>query len=155
MCRTEITPEVKQVIGTMVSVKQICHQCRFQRTWDSQAQVKNTPMANLLLSTAILLAGASASKVLLVLRHMGVCATSYNTFLSHQRFYLQPAIHDFWTCSQKHWVDFLIDMGKPLIVAGDGRSDSPGHSAKFGSYSLLEVTINKVVDIEIVQVCVL
>ena len=32
------------------------------------------------------------------------------------------------------------------MLAGDGRSDSPGHSAKYGSYSILDLTCNKIVD---------
>ena len=39
-----------------------------------------------------------------------------------------------------------------IVVAGDGRVDSPGHSAKYGSYSLLELNCNKIIDIELVQV---
>ena len=43
-------------------------------------------------------------------------------------------------------------QGKPLILAGDGRADSPGHSAKYGSYTVIELTCNKVVDFKLVQV---
>ena len=39
-----------------------------------------------------------------------------------------------------------------LVIGGDGRSDSPGHSAKYGSYSMLELNLNKIVDIQLVQV---
>ena len=42
---------------------------------------------------------------------------------------------------------------KPLVLAGDGRSDSPGHCAKYGSYSVIELSCNKVFDFKIVQVC--
>ena len=34
---------------------------------------------------------------------------------------------------------------KKLVLSGDGRADSPGHSAKYGSYTVLEMTCNKVV----------
>lgn len=40
----------------------------------------------------------------------------------------------------------------PLILGGDGRADSPGHCAKFGTYSMIELTHNVVLDIQIVQV---
>ena len=40
----------------------------------------------------------------------------------------------------------------PLILGGDGRADSPGHSAKFGTYSMIELNHNVVLDIQIVQV---
>ena len=43
-------------------------------------------------------------------------------------------------------------QGKPLILAGDGRADSPGHSAKYGSYTVIDLTCNKVVDFKLVQV---
>ena len=39
-----------------------------------------------------------------------------------------------------------------LFLGGDRRSNSPGHSPKYGSYSVLELNINKIVDIKLVQV---
>lgn len=39
-----------------------------------------------------------------------------------------------------------------LVVAGDGRADSPGHSAKYGTYSVVELSVNKVLDFQLVQV---
>ena len=40
----------------------------------------------------------------------------------------------------------------PLIIGGDGRADSPSHSAKYGSYGIIELTTNKVIDMQLVQV---
>lgn len=37
-------------------------------------------------------------------------------------------------------------------LAGDSRADSPGYSAKYGTYSLIETSVNKVVDVRVVQV---
>lgn len=39
-----------------------------------------------------------------------------------------------------------------LVLGGDGRNDSPGHSAKYGSYTVMEGRLNKVIHIELVQV---
>ena len=39
-----------------------------------------------------------------------------------------------------------------LILAGDGRANRPGHSAKYGTYSVVELTCHKVVDFKLVQV---
>ena len=39
-------------------------------------------------------------------------------------------------------------------LGGDGRSDSPGHSAKFGSYALMDMEHNTILDVKLVQVCV-
>ncbi|XP_064643023.1 uncharacterized protein LOC135497205 [Lineus longissimus] len=40
---------------------------------------------------------------------------------------------------------------KELVIGGDGRCDSMGHSAKFGSYVFMELDINKLLSIELVQ----
>lgn len=40
---------------------------------------------------------------------------------------------------------------RQLKLAGDGRADSPGYKAKFGTYSLLDVESNKVLHFEFVQ----
>ncbi|KAH6932756.1 hypothetical protein HPB50_009194 [Hyalomma asiaticum] len=36
-------------------------------------------------------------------------------------------------------------------LAGDSRADSPGYTAKYGIYSLIERTVNRVVDVRLVQ----
>ena len=38
------------------------------------------------------------------------------------------------------------------MLAGDGQCDSLGYSAKFGSFTLIEQRINRVVDFQLVQV---
>ncbi|CAN7977712.1 unnamed protein product [Ixodes persulcatus] len=42
--------------------------------------------------------------------------------------------------------------GQELVLAGDGRSDSPGHSAKYGTYTVVDVSTKKVLHVETVQV---
>ena len=42
--------------------------------------------------------------------------------------------------------------GTSLSVGGDGRADSPGHSAKYGSYGLIDLDTNKVIHVQLVQV---
>ena len=46
----------------------------------------------------------------------------------------------------------LVKKQQGLVLGGDGKSDSSGHSAKYASYSILELNINKIVDIKLVQV---
>ena len=42
------------------------------------------------------------------------------------------------------------NRGLPLNLGGDGRADS----AKFGSYSIIDLDQNKVIDVQLVQVCI-
>lgn len=42
--------------------------------------------------------------------------------------------------------------GRALTLGSDARFESPGFSAKFGSYTLMDLETGKVVDFQIVQV---
>ena len=46
----------------------------------------------------------------------------------------------------------LTLTGKQIVLGGDARCDSPGYSAKYGSYSLMDLETNKILDIQLVQV---
>ena len=79
-------------------------------------------------------------------------AISINTFHNHQKYYLQPAISGVWKQFQNHYFSNMIRRGEPLIIGGDGRADTPGHSAKYGSYAMLDLDLMVVVDIQLVHV---
>lgn len=49
-------------------------------------------------------------------------------------------------------ISVLQAFNEPLFLGGDGRNDSPGHSAKYGSYSFMDMVHNVILDMEIVQV---
>lgn len=76
-----------------------------------------------------------------------------NTVFRHQSKYLQPTVIKVWKQQQQELVEELKeDYNSKVILAGDGRSDSPGHCAKYGSYTVIEQQLNKVLDIQVVQV---
>ena len=58
-----------------------------------------------------------------------------------------------WERQQRKLLSELMIEKKGLVLAGDGRADSPGHSAKYGSYSIIDINKNKLVDVKLVQVC--
>ena len=45
-----------------------------------------------------------------------------------------------------------MEENKGLELGGDGSADNPGHSAKYGSYSIIELNKNKAIDLKLVQV---
>lgn len=53
---------------------------------------------------------------------------------------------------QAETFQFLLGMDCGLVIGGDGRSDSPGHCAKYGSYTTMELQLGQVIDIPLVQV---
>jgi hypothetical protein len=40
-----------------------------------------------------------------------------------------------------------------VVLGGDARCDSPGYSAKYGSYTLMDLVTKKILDFQLVQVC--
>ena len=109
------------------------------------------PAGNIFLSFGILMAGASVSKVPLVFWHMGVFAIRSRTFFTHQSKIIIPAILQHWEPYRENLVKKVKGM-EDIVWSGDGRFDSLGHSAKYGTYSMFCSPINKVVHFELLQV---
>ena len=139
--------------GTAVCVEQECLHCHQSFQWNSQPLILSKyPAGNVLLSFAILVSGASISKVLLVFRHMGLSAYNIRTFFRHQSCLLLPTIIRYW----KSYQQGLLNKWKTSdcnIWSGDGRFDSMGHSAKYCAYTLMNCTEMKIGHFELLQVC--
>jgi solute carrier family 8 (sodium/calcium exchanger) len=114
--------------------------------------VHGLPAGNVLLSASILYAGASPAQTLRVLDFFSVASIKPRTFFRHQKKILLPAITNVWAKEKEQFLECAKKRGTPLVLGGDGRADSPGHSAKFGSYSLMDLEQGKVIDVQLVQV---
>ncbi|XP_068760318.1 uncharacterized protein [Montipora capricornis] len=151
VCRTECERRVNSRIGTRITVMQKCLSCSFTRSWDSQPSIGDTPLGNIMMSSGILFGGGSPAKVLKIMGHMNVLTIGYSTFMKHQKKYLHAAVERTYREQQSSLLDSIKAEGKELILGGDGRCDSPGHSAKYGSYSLMDLEQNKILDSQLVQ----
>ncbi|XP_070539206.1 uncharacterized protein [Ptychodera flava] len=137
--------------GTMLLLVLKCTACQHKTGWNSQPYVGNIPAGNILLSSAILTSGALVSKVLRIFSHMRVAAITARTFFRHQSQLLLPSIRHVWA-EQRTWLLASLQADqRDLVLGGDGRSDSPGHSAKFGSYTVIELVANVIIDMQLVQ----
>ncbi|CAB4011359.1 uncharacterized protein LOC110233295 isoform X1, partial [Paramuricea clavata] len=140
--------------GTMAEVTSTCANPKCGRTtkWFSQPYMTGTkiPAGNFLLSFAILVAGTSATKVLRVFNHMGLKCISLSTFFKHQREKLFPGIFIHWKKYQEGLIQELKNHGD-LVVAGDGRHDSMGHSAKYCAYTVFCCTVPFIIHFALVQ----
>ena len=138
--------------GTMLTIESDCSNCGEKKTWRSQPELLGKfPAGNLLLSFAVLCAGASIRKLLLVFRHMGMLVYHEPTYYYHQRHLLIPSVVTFWRGYQKKLLKRL--KNQEVVLAGDGRHDSMGHSAKYGTYTIFCCTVGLIIHIVLVQVC--
>ena len=137
--------------GTMLTIESSCNSCKGLFKWDSQPHMLGKfPAGNLLLSFAILCAGASINKVLLVFRHLGLLVYRPPAYYYHQRHLLFPTIVKYWRTYQAKILQSL--KGKEVTLAGDGRHDSMGHSAKYGTYTIFCCTVGLIIHIVLLQV---
>ncbi|XP_065055444.1 uncharacterized protein LOC135683958 [Rhopilema esculentum] len=135
VCKTNGPLVTTHQVGTMVEVKTTCSNIACPASegiWRSQHDISKirTPAGNMLLSFAILVAGGSASKVFRVFRHMSLGCTSIRTFFKHQKEKIMPFILLLWKRHQSKLFGQLKENEEELIIGGDGRHDSMGHSAK-------------------------
>ncbi|XP_077060976.1 uncharacterized protein LOC143713532 [Siphateles boraxobius] len=160
MCLFDICPaccersdsSIVQQEGTFLKIKQVCASCGYHRFWQNQPMLhRNMPTCNLLLSGAIHFTGCLATQTLRMLTLFGLQCISASSYFRHQRRYTIPVIVQAWQNDQAKNFSDLRAMDGGLVLAGDCRSDSPGHCAKYGSYSLIEDRVNKVVDVQLVQ----
>ena len=111
--------------------------------------VDQFPAGNILLSAAILFSGSLPTKVLRMLKMYGCASISRNTFFRHQEKLLHPCV---FSEHRSKLLKQLRQEKRSLVLGGDGRADSPGHSAKFGSYTMMELKKKAVIDVQLVQV---
>jgi len=145
-----VKSSISNVTGSCISVLQVCKSCGKHFQWSSQPMVENIPAGNIILSASILFAGAIPSKVLRVMEFCGLECISLSTFYRHQKAFLLRTVSNIWQQEQSSLLEALNN--KPLVLGGDGRNDSMGHCAKYGSYSLMDLEENKILDIQLVQV---
>ena len=88
-------------------------------------------------------------KVALLAKSMNLNFVSSSTFSRVQSLYAVPSIRDMWDkMKEVVWKVFENDV---LVVCGDGRMDSPGFSAKYCVYTMMEHYLNATVDLEVVD----
>ena len=136
-------------MGTILTSRQQCCRCDLNRSWSTQPMVTNIPVGNLSLSAAIAISAASPAKVLRLLSFMNIPACHISIYIKHCRLFIYPTVYHLWLRHQNHLHTFA-GMAGGLELGEDARSDSPGHSAKYTSYTMMETRLNKVIDIQLV-----
>ena len=85
---------------------------------------------------------------------MNIAVMSIETFFRHQKLILFPAIERVWREEQQWLIASLQSEKRVLVLGNDGRADSPGHSAKYGTYTGIELQSHVVLDVQLVQVII-
>ncbi|XP_043119678.1 uncharacterized protein LOC122362317 [Puntigrus tetrazona] len=149
LCKTKCAVRCRRM-GSYVSFTQHCPGCSYHREWESQPVVGSTPVGNLLVSAATYFCGASFFQFEKICKAMQLHIIRYDAFKRHARNYLEPAVIHKWNLDQKSLFRKLRGGGK-AAVAGYMRADKQGHSGKYGSYTLIHLDSNTVLDMQLIQ----
>lgn len=142
----------KLITGSCIKYIMDCELCAEKFRWCSQPMSGTMPCGNLILAAAIMFAGASAAKVLRLFKFSSIETISLRTYHSIQRSYLTPSIISIWECEQAIMITAIKEEKRSLKLGGDARCCSPGHTSKYGTYNVMDLSKGKILDIQLVQV---
>ena len=135
LCKNATSRLKKILIGSFLRVTHYCDRCQNKNVWESQPFIGNVHAGNLFTSAAILFSGSLPSKTLHLFQILNCASLVKKTFFRHQSTFLQPAVRSVWKHQQNQLLAKLKEEKGKLDVGGDDRADSPGHSAKYGTYT--------------------
>ena len=117
--------------------------------WESQPSVRGMAAGNLLVSAATLFCGLTYTRMANMAKVLNVPFLCERYFYRLQNEYIFPVIHTAYVKHQEAIFAFL--KGTPLQLSGDGRCNSPGYSAKYCTYSLMDNATDLIIDYSLVQ----
>lgn len=138
----------KRRVGSMLVISTICENGHKSK-WQSQETCGKQPMGNILIATAILLCGGLFSKFALFAEIAQILFIGRTTFFKIQQNILCPVINFVWHSHLQSFHDQI--KGTALRLAGDARCDSPGYSATYGTYTLMNES-GMIIDFQLVHV---
>ena len=136
--------------GNMVTITTNCINGHIV-SWQSQPSVEGTAAGNLLIPAAILYSGNTYKHTADFAKHLNLQFVSSTHYYKTQKTILFPVVEQTWIKSQSAVLK-QMKQSSSVDVCGDGRCDSPGHSAKYGTYTLMDEKTNLIIEFSVVQV---
>ena len=149
-CGDVVVKHDSKTTGSMLSVELTC-QSGHTIHWDSQPVVRKKPLGNLLLAASILFTGNTFAAINRLASCFNLQFFSESVFYDTQQKYLFPVVNEAWEAESRQQIQMLTEK-EVVNLDGDGRCDSPGHSAKYGTYTLMDDDTGNVVAFNVIQV---
>ena len=149
-CSKPVTEISKSLLGSMVVVHSLCSDGH-QNKWQSQPTIDSKIGGNVLLAGAILFSGNSFQNISSLARCLNLAFIGKSRFYDIQKEFLFPVVDKAWRDHQENLLEKIKKIPK-LDICGDGRCDSPGHCAKYGTYTVMSEGSNEILEFEVVQV---
>ena len=135
-CLSKVISLQKSLFGSRLIVTTRCA-AGCSSTWSSQPTLNKMGAGNLLLSAAVLFSGNTYTRLHDIADHLNMPIVGETQFYNIQKRYLFPVVNETWLSIQIAILDGLSTVDR-IVMSGDGRCDSPGHCAKFMTYTLMD-----------------
>lgn len=113
------------------------------------------PENNIVTQAAVVFTGATYTDIADWARLVNLQLPQKSWFNVFQGAYLLPVIEEAYVTQEDIVKARLICQtadGERVDLCGDGRSDSPGHSSKYNTYSFMDDSTKQIVRFELTQV---
>ncbi|XP_077094810.1 uncharacterized protein LOC143746700 [Siphateles boraxobius] len=136
--------------GSQLTLELACiNGCSYR--WQSQPPGKHCKgIGNLLLSASVFFSGIHFAKFERFCHNMNLKTISAETYATLRKRYVFPVIEKTWNNEQSTVFTTMTNQ-QEVVLCGDGRCDSPGHSAKYCTYTFMDALTEKVVDFKVVS----
>ena len=123
------------IIGTALIVNFTCIR-QHKNTWRSHYH------GNITFAASVSFSANTFQKIQKYFRLAKVAFISESSHYEIQKKFLFPIANEAWLCEQRNLLDEIRNKGR-RVLRGDGRCDSPGHNAKYLTYSFLDQELKK------------
>ncbi|XP_052790214.1 uncharacterized protein LOC128224420 [Mya arenaria] len=136
--------------GSAAIIEWVCQEGHRITRWYSQPTLNRGVLSgDFLISATTVLSGNNFGKMKLWADMLQLKFPSASKFFRIQWTYLVPSVDRYW---ETHLQDLFQSLrGKDVVILGDGRNDSPGHSAQYCSYSVMDNETKKVIMLKTVD----
>ena len=105
----------------------------------------------MLVSAAFVLNGHGFEAIKSVSSTLKMPSVGNGTFYRNVRKWIYPSINRKFSAMQVRVLTHVKQLVGKLTISGDGQFDSPGHCAKYCSYTIIENTTGYVIDFHVVE----
>lgn len=140
----------KVIVGSLLKVYGTCGDHHHQLIWQSQPNIANFAARNVLISSSIVCSGSSYSKVKAMFDLVNIPILSKTLFHKNLNKFIFPGIDFVWEMKKENLKAHL--QSEPVYLVSDGQCDSPGFSAKYCIYTMMDINFEYIIDFEVVQV---
>jgi len=151
MC--DVNQNIKEV-GSQITINWECNEGHSGQ-WQSCPDTRGMPENNLLTAGATLCTGATYTDIADWAKLLNLQLPKHTTYDSIQSSYLIPTIEKVYKKQESTVKARLICQTldeEDVHLCGDGRSDSPGHSSKYTTYSFMDDATKLIVGFDLIQV---